>query len=280
MNSGPSVKRAAARPDSESPEDSAGKNAVQAVGVAFEIVQCMADAADPIGVSEISRRLGHTKPRVYRHLTTLRALGFVDKDSATDRYRLSWKIYRLGMAVAESFDLHKVAKRHLVSLRADTGHIVLLAGKADGGATILDTLVGTGDYSIAVRPGSFIGDDNKSTLVRVIRAYDRELPAKPAGDASAAPAPHSVAWIRKYWHDLALNERVVGFGTITCPIFDASDSIVGAVSISGPAPDFSGASLTRLTDRVKRAAADISADLQSTTWQRAPAGARPRPAAR
>ena len=224
--------------------------------------------------TEISRRLGHTKARVHRHLVTLRSLGFVQKDVATDGYRLSWKIYRLGMAVAESFNLHRLARRHLATLRTETGHNVLLAGATDGGATILDTLVGLHDYVITVRPGTFIDDEKSSTLVRVIRAFG-ERSGVQSETASPNPAPNTGAWIRKYWHDMALNERAVGFGTLACPIFDASDKIVGAITISGPIKDFSGPRLVSLVKKVKRVAMDISAEIHSTTWARGPSDAAP-----
>src|SRR5690606_39290661 len=100
---------------SREPEETSS-TAIQSVAVAFEILEELSRSNVPVGVSDLARRLGQTKARVYRHLNNLRGLGFVSKDEATDRYQLGWKIYRLGMSVAENFGLRRVAHRHLRQL--------------------------------------------------------------------------------------------------------------------------------------------------------------------
>ncbi|HET8744668.1 MAG TPA: helix-turn-helix domain-containing protein [Ramlibacter sp.] len=50
---------------------------VQAVGVAFAVLEQLANSDVPVGTSELARRLQQTKARVHRHLVTLRELGFV-----------------------------------------------------------------------------------------------------------------------------------------------------------------------------------------------------------
>lgn len=93
--------------------DSALPTGVQAVGVAFAVLAELANTSEAVGTSDLARRLGETKARVHRHLTTLRALGYVDKDNQSDRYRLGWRSYRFAVSVFDNFGLRQLAHRHL-----------------------------------------------------------------------------------------------------------------------------------------------------------------------
>src|SRR5690606_27669628 len=85
------------------PQKVENAGSIQSVAVAFDILEALSTAPGPAGVTELARRLGHTKARIHRHLVNLRGLGFVSQDETNDRYQLGWKIYRLGMSVAENF---------------------------------------------------------------------------------------------------------------------------------------------------------------------------------
>jgi IclR family KDG regulon transcriptional repressor len=204
---------AAAAPTSSAPPVS-----VQSVGVAFALVEELANAADPLGVSELARRLGHTKARVHRHLATLRELGFVEQEAATDRYRLGWKLFRLGMALAENFDLRRLARPHLLRLHDQIGQTVVLAMPAGGEITIVDAVQSRNDVAITVRPGSLIPTPT-SAMGRVILAFQD---AAAVAVSLGAPAVAATAGarrdrrevearlplIRQCWYEVAVNERL------------------------------------------------------------------------
>ena len=60
-------------------------------------------ALDPFhsSVGFTVRHLGVSKVRVFRFLRTLLSLGYVLQDPETEKYRLSYKLYHLGQALAE-----------------------------------------------------------------------------------------------------------------------------------------------------------------------------------
>lgn len=251
--------------------------AVQAVGVTFEIIEALAGAGEAVGVSELARRLGHTKARVHRHLVNLRELGFVEKDGLTDGYRLGWKIYRLGMSVAESFGMRKLAHPHLLRLRQGTEQTVILAAPAGTGITIVDAVQSDNDFSITVRPGSVIATTS-SALGRTILAFQpyavlHEVLAAQTSTSTRAGLPsHSelgalLERIRREWYELASNERLPGISSLACPIFDHRNSIAGSVAIIAHNDLFNAKSLPRFVTQVKTAAADISSELVSTAWE-------------
>ena len=62
----------------------------QSVAVSVAVLEALADAGRPLGVTELAARLGESKGRTHRHLSTLRALGLVAQDETSDRYLLGW----------------------------------------------------------------------------------------------------------------------------------------------------------------------------------------------
>src|SRR5690606_16947563 len=89
----------------------------QSVAMSVRILDELAAFGQPIGVSELARRLNESKGRVHRHLATMRALGLVSQEAVTERYGLGWKIFQLGSAANESFGIRRIAEEHLVRLR-------------------------------------------------------------------------------------------------------------------------------------------------------------------
>lgn len=249
------VNEAAAEPSNES----GGATSVQAVGVAFAVLESLAQTPDAIGTSELARRLGLTKARIHRHLVTLRELGFVEKDSATDGYRLGWKSYKLGMAVAENFGLRRIAHRHLLRLHKDSGQTVALCMPAGPDAvTVIETLESTGVIAITVKPGSVI-PASTAALGRVILAFRDE-----------ASAEASLAAVRERWFAVAVNERLPGVSALAAPVFDDTGRAVASVGVIGSQAHITDPPRAELLEQVQEAAAQISAALRSKRWQQAP----------
>ena len=105
---------------------------IQSVVVATRVLEALAESRAAVGVTELARRLGEPKARVHRHLSTLRTVGLVDQDGATDRYRLGWKLFQFGEAAAEQFDLRRVAEPFLMQLRDVTKETAVLAVPVNG----------------------------------------------------------------------------------------------------------------------------------------------------
>lgn len=252
---------------------------MQAVGVAFEIVEALADAKEPVGVSDLARRTGHTKARVHRHIVTLRELGFVEKDASSDRYRLSWKIHRLGMSVAESFGLRRLAQRHLMQLAQTVRQTVVLAAPAGDSIAIVETVESDSDFAITVRRGSTI-DPISSALGRTILAFEDEaavelsLKAHARGPRGKKTLSRSVLVehlerIREKWYEVATGERLAGIAALACPVFNHNDKIAGAIAVVAHDETFGTKALPTLIHQVQDAARAISGEFRSTAWQTA-----------
>jgi IclR family KDG regulon transcriptional repressor len=75
--------------------DSRQLESVAAVLKVFAIQQALAERSD-IGISDLSVRLAMPKATVYRFLQTMKALGHVPRESDTERYGQTMRMYELG----------------------------------------------------------------------------------------------------------------------------------------------------------------------------------------
>lgn len=231
---------------------------VQAVGVAFAVLEALSQTSGAVGTSALARQLGETKARVHRHLMTLRALGFVEKDSSTDGYRLGWKSYKLGMALTENFGLRRIAHPHLVRLHRDSRQTVALAMPAGPGSiTVIETLESSGPVAITVRAGSIIPAAS-AALGRAILAF---------GPEDGSQLHDTLATVRARWYEIAVNERIPGVAALAAPVFDDSGRAVASVGVIGSQAHVTPEPAAELVAQVQEAAARISHELRSSAWQ-------------
>src|SRR3546814_541725 len=146
---------AADAPATGTPAAARASSSVQAVGMAFAVLEALAQSRDALGTSELARRLGQTKARVHRHLITLKALGFVDQDADTSHYRLGWKSYRFSNWCNENFNLRELAHRHVMDLHRGSGQTALLAMPAGNQITVVDTIESPENVTIKIGRASW-----------------------------------------------------------------------------------------------------------------------------
>lgn len=90
------------------------------------ILEALADASEPRGVSELSRELELTKSNVFRLLQSLSILGYV-RATEDKRYKATLKTWQVGRAVVENFNLRELASEAMQMLSAETGETIYLA---------------------------------------------------------------------------------------------------------------------------------------------------------
>ena len=80
-----------------------------------------------IGVSELSRDLGLSRSTTHRYIATLTALGYLQQDADSKRYRLGPRVLDLGFAAIDAMDIRDLSVPHLQQLCDATGFTVNLA---------------------------------------------------------------------------------------------------------------------------------------------------------
>ena len=72
---------------------------LQAVAMAFRILEYLAAQRSGVGVTELARALDTTKSRIHRHLRTLVESGYILQSPESEKYRIGSRLVTLGRAV-------------------------------------------------------------------------------------------------------------------------------------------------------------------------------------
>jgi IclR family pca regulon transcriptional regulator len=80
-----------------------------------------------LGISELARAVELNKSTAHRYVATLSALGYLQQDKATRKYRLGLRVIDLGFAAVNSMEISKVAGPFLHALSEETGHTASMA---------------------------------------------------------------------------------------------------------------------------------------------------------
>jgi IclR family pca regulon transcriptional regulator len=80
-----------------------------------------------LGISELARMLGLNRSTTHRYVSTLVALGYLEQDAATRRYRLGPRVIDLGLSAINSMEVREISLPHLQQLSDETGHTVNMA---------------------------------------------------------------------------------------------------------------------------------------------------------
>jgi IclR family transcriptional regulator, pca regulon regulatory protein len=91
------------------------------------VLGCFTAERPMLGITDFAKRLGMNKSAVHRYVTTLVALGYLEQSSFSPKYRLSLRVFDLGMSALDSLGLRERAHPELELLRQRSGCAVSLA---------------------------------------------------------------------------------------------------------------------------------------------------------
>jgi len=143
------ARRAAVRPGLAE-----GGDGLQSLQTAFRILDELSNANGPMALTDLAAALGELKPRIYRHLSTMKQLGIVSQEARNGGYSLGGRLFTLGDAALEQFDLRSVAQPYLTQLRDQTQQTALLSVPGSGEPVVLSCVEYRDRLSISSRPGN------------------------------------------------------------------------------------------------------------------------------
>jgi IclR family transcriptional regulator, KDG regulon repressor len=251
---------------------------LESVGIVFRLLDELALARRPLGVTELAQIVGEPKPRVYRHLASMKQVGAVEQDPITEKYRLGAKLVVYGTAASEQFDLRAVADPYLTRLRDVTGQTAVLAVATHDSALVVAVAESTRSVVISVKPGNRPAI-HCSAQGRLVLAYldqvaqqrvlRRKLP-KFTDRSMVDPAEIQarLAIIRERLYEDADGELLEGVNLLAAPIFRERDVLVGSIGVVGPSRDVPSPPTADLLNAIRSTAAELSMQLHSDIYQR------------
>jgi DNA-binding IclR family transcriptional regulator len=237
------------------------------------LLEAVADARRPLGVSEIAKRLKLTRSTVFRLTYTLRYMGFLEEVGESKSFTLGPRILNIGYAFLASKDIIEVSRADLEILRDKTNvsaHLairdrkeVLYLSCVQTRSGFLSNLnVGTRLPAYATPLGWTLLSDLSNRELSGLFGEDvfEPLTEQTPMDVTQLMGKVSQAVVKGY--SISRGAVEAGGSSIAAPILDRAGKVVAAIDISGPdtAFDFSQFD-TRDVQEVVNAALRISARL-------------------
>lgn len=244
---------------------------IGSVAGTFEVLDVFGERPGLLPLSAIVEATGKPKSSVHRILSTLVNVGFVEQDAETGHYRLTLKVWRLGMSALGDLDIVKVSRRHLEGLMQaadETVHLAVL--DPSGGAVYISKV----ESPRSIRVQTQIGRLNPSWCTatgRALLAFSPDVSERVLAGPLEARTSKTVTdpkRIKAILAEVAARGYVVTkgenhpeMGGIAAPIRDHSGTVTAACGVALPIFRMDRALVQRCIPLVLRAADAISADL-------------------
>lgn len=237
---------------------------VRAAETALRVLETVAWAGEPVGVTQIAVAVGGTKSAIFRHLLTLTERGYLVQDRDTSRYRLGARAFLIAHLAPPAWDLARVLEPPMREARDATGLAVVLSTPTPGGALVIATLHGTMPVEIVVRPGSEL-PRHATAQGKIFEAFGVQL--QPLGTLPrltahtiTAPAPlaQELARVRRDGYAVAPEETVLGVNALAMPVRDHADAVVASVALVGSIQHIPAAPDAALRATIQKLAAQSS----------------------
>jgi DNA-binding IclR family transcriptional regulator len=245
---------------------------VRVVDRVFAILEELADGSAKFGDVALAERLGLHKSTVHRLLAVMQHNGFVEREPASTKYRLGWRIFELGMAAASRLDILERAKPYVTQLVETTGETAHLGVLRQGEVVSLVNM----ESRYTVRTPATVGRHiplHCTSQGKAILAFlpPDQVARQLKGYVFSRHSANTIVSKDRFLTDLALvasrgyavdnEEYEEGLRCIAAPVHDHSGEVAGAISIAGPTFRVTGSRLPALSREVKRIAAELSAAL-------------------
>lgn len=234
----------------------------------------MAQAKQPLGARELSRRLGIDRSTAQRCLATLKTHGFVRQDPRSRAYELGYAARALAASIASKEQLVPASEEPMRKLCAIARETICLTVRDDRWRVLLFQVESEEPLRYAIKFGqryplhsgaagkvllAFLPGHELEELRPAIESeWKRLTPQTPRNWRELEQA------LIKVRHDgfaVTQGETVEGVVGIAAPVFDGSRQVVASVGIYGPQLRLSTSRIKALVPHVLTAAREISASL-------------------
>jgi IclR family acetate operon transcriptional repressor len=250
-------------------------SSVQSIDRAVLILRCFTPRTPALGISDIARMTGLSTSTVHRLLGALLANRLVRR-TADRRYALGPLLVQLVRGGAAPTTLRDAALPAMTALRDAVDETVGLHELLPTGErAVLDQVEShqplRRTYTEFGVPIPLVyGAPGKIMLALLDETQVETILRRPIEPVTATTITDPQVLRRELRRDrerrfaFSLSERTPGIRTVAAPIFDATGTVVGAMSVSGPEVRMPKARLSELAPLVRDAAWEISETLGAT----------------
>ena len=233
---------------------------IRSLAKGMHILELLSDN-EALTVTEVAKHLKMNRAGSHRFLSTLRELGYADKDDSA-RYYLTSKVIELGMKVLDRFEIRKIARPFLqelsgkfnetINLGYFNGKEILTIDKIDSTEILrMDAGIGGGEPAYCTSLGkailAFLPESQLETYLRSVelRAFT------PNSVTSKEKLREELLHIKENGYAIDDEELSEGLRCIGAPLLDHSGLARYAISISGPSIRFGSKRIEHMQREIK-----------------------------
>lgn len=230
------------------------------VARAIDVLSIFRDSTGSMSLLDVAAMTGFLKPSAFRILKVLCAEGLLFKEPASGRYRLSYRVISLSEFAKANGGLAAEARAVMHELNVRLKETIFLS-------------VRDGDYRIDIQ--KFEGKNHQRSIITLdvhkplYRGAPSMLIAAAMSDAElvemlkrTAPADFAVKPFLREINVVRKNgfseSRVTG-GSLSAPILDRSNKLIGALTVSAPLSEFS-----EVRENLKASVLEAASELSKT----------------
>jgi IclR family KDG regulon transcriptional repressor len=242
---------------------------VQSVERTFDIIEALSHEKDGLGLTDIGKKVGLHKSTVFRLLSSLAEKGYIDKNPKTANYRLSLKFIELSSTFLNNLELKTEALPFLKKLASLTTQAVYFAILDDWEVIYIEKV----ETFESIRKYDIIGKRAPSYCTALGKALlsglsEDEIRERFQGIPLTSFTPNTITTLDRLIREVDLirargwseddEEYEEGVRCIASPIYDYRNSVIAAISTSGPKNIISKDKTKEISQYVVDAARDIS----------------------
>ena len=246
-----------------------GQRGIQSIEVGGALLEALADHGHALPLKELAAAAGMSPAKAHPYLVSFGKLGLIAQDAASGRYGLGPLAMQLGLISLQQLDPLALATEAIERLAADVGHTVAIAVWGGGGATIVRVARPAIAVYVSMRHGTVMSLRGTASGLLFAAHLPREqvlaaLRAEGGGKSAAridAGLAATLEQVRREGLARAPDLLVAGISALATPVFDAGGTLVLALTAIGPSATFDSRVDGPLAERMRAAAAALSARL-------------------
>lgn len=197
----------------------------------IDIIELLGREPFGLTITEMAQRLGRSVSELFRVIVVLDRRGWLHKDAASDRYRVTYRLLELAHRATPARELTHVAAPLMHALAAATNqscHLVVVNARR---GLIVARQESPGCTGYAMRLGSDIALHDSCSGAVLLAFMLEERRAELLGGAPDVALARRLAAVRAQRYDRRPSERMPGISYLSCPIFGFDGQVVAALTI-------------------------------------------------
>ncbi len=228
-------------------------------------------------VAQVAKLMNINRASSHRFLSTLKELGYADKDDSS-RYYLTSKVIALGMKVLDRFEIRKIARPFLqelsnkfnetINLGYFNGETVLTIDKIDSTEILrMDAGIGGGEPAYCTSLGkailAFLPDQQLKNYLQATKLK----PFTTNTVISIDKLKEELMHVRENGYAIDDEELSVGLRCVGAPLFDHNGQALYAISISGPSIRMGSKKIEEMRRELKKICQNLSGKMGNYHFQ-------------